>query len=302
MPVTKYKRAYLKSSRAPYPLTAAMAAGKAKRQSTFSKARSSVIVRGSNVGLVARTRPLRGFGQPIVLSRGLDSKGAFPDKIRMTLCTTMAWYNAAASLTAAAGNYVAIRVNSIYQPFNSATYTPTTGTGTATFAQNATLVQGFALANNPLNYTNLSAMYQYYRVYKYEIEITMQPNNAADACRLIMIPLGNEEIPSAAAGNVDIRVLESQAFSQGITVFHNGSSANNTIKMLGVCNRDLGLDYSQYKNQGQTVISGAPPTTLLDYVGIFTQILSGANSAGTASYQCVLKQYVELSGLNAEID
>lgn len=255
------------------------------------------------------TRPPRGTSYPLVFTRNLSGNSFFPDKFGTVVVTTLHGYWAAGAMTAAAGNYFTLLANGIFSPFGAGTYFFTTGTGTATFASNGTLIQGESINVSPMGYTSLfSSLYNYYRVYKYKIEISIVPQSAADGIRLVVVPLGAEEIPSPAAGSVNLRVLEQQPCARakncfsGVTVGSSAVGGSNTIIIEGYCNNDLGLTYAQYKDLPMTGIGNNPTTSIQDWIGFYAQQLNGSNNASPVTCEIKLSQYVEFSDINQPLN
>lgn len=269
------------------------------------KKSSRKFIGGSSYGASERGRiKSRGTSKAIVFNSRLTSNEFFPDKIRTVLTTAFQGYWAVGAMTAAAGNYFSVNVNSILTPFANGTYQFTTGTGTATFASNGTMIQGNVITVPPMGYTStIGGLYQRYRVYRYRLEITLFPQTASDSTRLIVLPLGNEEIVSASAANVNTRVLEEQPYAMaktclsGVTAGGGAPGGSNTIITYGSPWKDLGLTYAQYSDQPTTNINAAPTANLQDWVGIFAQQLNGANNTGVVTIGVKLQQYVELYGL-----
>lgn len=245
----------------------------------------------------------RGNNQAVRLSRSLDSHVVFPDQIETTLTTTMDFYWPAGRMTAAAGNYFDVWVNNIIAPFNNS-YPATLAPGVA-YASNAVLVQGYSIANNPIGLTALQGIYTNYRVFQYKLEITVTPTTNTDSCRLVCIPLGSEEIPSAAAANVDLRVMEAQPYSLSKTCGSGmiaGPGVNNTLVISGAPYKDLGITREVYAGSGyQTPVTTSPALTIASFVGVFLQQLNGANNTQAVLCQCKLTQVVRFEELDAPI-
>lgn len=280
---------------------------RSKRSGALANNRNSQVAmsQGGSVSL-SLTRGRIGTVRPLRYGKSLSVSSWMPERFENTMVTTMEWSNANASLTAAAGNYWSVCVNSIVNAFNN-TYTPTLtpgGSGLA-YAQNGTLVQGYAVSNSPLGYTQLAAIYTYYKVFRYRLEVTVTPQSPSDSVRVIAIPLGTEETPSATAGNMNVRVLEGQPNTRSKTVLSGCSSLDNTIIIEGCPYKDLGLTREQYNSGGQVGTASnyfvAFPTGA-DFVGIFSQILTGSNSAGIVTYQVKLIQDIVWDTIDAPLN
>lgn len=272
------------------------------RSSSLSSSRNSTVAMSQSGAVsLAATRRSVGTNKALKLWSSISVPAGMPARVETVLLTTMEFYNAVGTLTAAAGNYLDVLANSVYQPFNT-TYAPTTGTGTASFAQNASLIQGYAITNNPLGYTEFANVYDFYRVVRYRMEITVVPQNVGDSVRLVVVPLGGEEIPSASAGNVNLRVMEGQENSRSKTCTQGCSALDNTIIIEGCPYKDIGQERDQYMSGSQTSVSAQISASPYgDYVGVYSQQVNGANNASVVSYQIKLYQVVVFSSINAQL-
>jgi len=240
-------------------------------------------------------RPAYGNTVAVRATRSIFSNQVFPNKYRFDSCLTMQGYIPVASVNSGYGNYMSVNVNSYLNPF-ATTYRFTNAANVPvgfTAAFRGTLQTGFTIGQNPYGYSVIAQIWEYYKVYKYEIEVCVQPEATADVCRLVVLPLGQEEIPSVSTTNLN--VLECQEYAQAKTCAANSSSSGNTIKFVGYPNRDLGLTYTQY-SIGQNPLSGAPGTSTSDYVGILVNELFSTNSQALI-VSIKLRQYVECTGL-----
>lgn len=243
-------------------------------------------------------RGSRGNSKPVKLYNTINSNVVFPDRLEVNLTTTMCGYIPASLSTAAAGNYMSIMLNSIVGPFNTPTFPMTLGTTTYSYGFHASLVQGYLITANPLGFTPLQSLYTNYRVIAYRLEVTVSPANSSDTCRLVVLPLGAEEIPSTSAANVDLRVIEEQPYALSCTCATNvasGPGFNNTLVLSGAPYKDLGLTREQYLSAGyQTSLGSLPAANITDYAGIFLQQLNGTNNASPLVITCRLTQIVIL--------
>lgn len=236
-----------------------------------------------------------GSSRPIKLGGTLGSNVILPDCVQVELETAMDFYIPAGAATAAAGNYFAVILNSIVAPFNSPTYAVTTTTATATFACAGSLVQGFNIANNPLGAATIQANWGRYIVTKYRLEVCVDPGAQADLARLVIVPGGNEEIPSAVAGNVNCRCLEGQPYALAKTCSSgtvSGPGKNNTLILSGTPYKDCGKDLPMWLAGNQTLIASTPSQPI--YAQVFIQELNGSNNGVALPVQCKLFQTVRL--------
>lgn len=196
-------------------------------------------------------------------------------------------------MTAAAGNYFSIMVNSVINPFYT-TQNLTNTTATYSYSNYGTLVQGTSSTQSPIGYSSIAQLYTNYRVVKYRLEITANAATAADIFRVVASALGQEEQPSTAAGSMNLRVLEGQPFSKAMTVSSAAGMTNgtNTIVLEGYPYQDMGKTKADYMGEASTPVGSFPDASIRDYVGVFSQPLTGTNNAGICSMQLKLIQDV----------
>jgi len=266
-----------------------------RASSSLSSSRSrSAVGRRSRAALGNRT---------LVVSRNLNTNSFLPNRIECVMCTVLDAYWAAGTMTAAAGNYFNLFPNA-RTPMSGNTYTVTAGVGTATYASNALLLQGSQLANTPIGWSAYSGLYANYRVKRYRLEITVIPQNAQDATRLIVFPLGDEAIPSATAGNVNTRVLEAQPGAKAMTVAAgvSGTRSTNSMVIYGDVAKDLGKTTVDYMGLADTAVGSAPAAGTSDYIGVYLQQLNGANNTAVVSIQLRISQDIVFYDLSQEFN
>lgn len=181
-------------------------------------------------------------------------------------------------------------------PLTGNTYTITAPpTGPSPYNCGANAIQGTAIGNTPIGWTSYSTLYQNYRVKKYRIELTFIPQNVSDSVRLISFPLGQEAIPSTAAGNVNTRVFEAQPGAKAITCAVSTAASpglSNTMIIYGDCAKDLGKTLADYMGLADTPSSSAPVAGTTDTVGFFLQQLHATNNVASCSMQLKITQNV----------
>lgn len=259
---------------------------------------SSLSSRSSMASSLTRYRkPARGSTRPLVISRNLRTNAWLPERMETVLTQSVDMYWGIGAMTAAAGNFFNLMV-SCQTPFTGTTY----GMGTIpgpTFAANMSPVQGSTLLASPMGWVSLSGLYTNYRVKRYRLEITVMPQSASDSTRLVVFPIGGEQIPSAAAASVNLRVLEAQPYARAKTctsgtVASDGGS--NTIVYYGDVAKDLGKSHQDYMGLPDVAIgttTAAIPASLQDFIGVFAQQLNGANNVGVVTCQVKLSQDIE---------
>lgn len=255
------------------------------RSRSSSSSRSSGRGTSGAVSVYAASRPTRGYSRPLVVSRNVRTAAILPERLETTMSCNQSVYWPAGRMTAAAGNYFSIYANSPTNPFYTPTFNLNTGTGSYSFGNNAVFVQGTNITQSCIGWSTLAALYANYRVVKYRIEITAQAASAADVYRVVAVALGQEEYPSSAAASMDLRVMESQPFSKCMTVSSSDTGGNSTIVLEGYPYRDLGLTKEAYMGLPVTSVGGFPTAGVADYIGVFTQALTGTNNAAICSMQ-----------------
>lgn len=239
------------------------------------------------------------------VSRQLGSNTVLPERLENSVVTTMDMYYPAGRLTAAAGNYFAVMVNSIASPFNVPTFTATLTTASYSFANYANLIQGNSITDSPMGYSTMGGLYTKYAVLRYRLEVTAIPGSTTDAARMVVLPIGNEEIPSTGASSVNLRVLEEQPFALATTVASAtdvGPASGNTLVLSGCPYKDLGVDRSTYLSDATVSMNSQPATAYRSYAGIFLQELNGSNSTVAFSLQVKLTQIVQWSDLIQQVN
>jgi len=223
----------------------------------------------------------------------MSRKMFLPERYVTTFTNSLDCYLAATRSTAAAGNYTNFVLNSIVYQFNAA-YPVTLAPG-ATFNFNGALVQGNSITQGPIGYTNFAAMYEKYKVHKFKISVTVIPANVADATSATLLPIGAEQIPSAAAGSVNTRVFESQPSAVSKMCIPFGPSQSNTLTIEGYPWDYLGVRKEQYLDEAPDPIGVFPATPC--YGGLFLQQVMGSNNVAAIAIHIVIEQVVELSDL-----
>lgn len=232
-------------------------------------------------------------GYAITSKAPLGRKLFLPERFVTAFTNSLECYLPVSRSTAAAGNYTNFVLNSIVYSFNAA-YPVTLAPG-ATYSFNGALVQGNSITQGPIGYTNFIAMYEKYKVHKFKVTVTVIPANVADATSATLLPIGAEQIPSAAAGSVNTRVFESQpsAVTKVLTPFLSGPSS--TLVIEGYPWDYLGVRKEQYLDEAPDAIGVFPATPC--YGGLFLQQLMGSNNVAQIAVRIQIEQIVELSDL-----
>jgi len=229
-----------------------------------------------------------------------------PQRFITSVSTNLNAYIAAGAATAAAGNYASIMVNSLTSPFNTPTYPMTATTATATYAFAGSLVQGGHIYDSPIGTAGVLSLWQNYKVLSYRLKVTVMPVASADVCECVILPIGNEEIPSAAAGSTDLRVLCAQPRAINKICETNVPFRSNTLILEGHVHNLLGLTKAQWMALPSVPVGSQPPsvgTTMSQraFCGFFLQELNGGNNQSIMTARFELEQTVELSDLIQQI-
>jgi hypothetical protein len=218
-----------------------------------------------------------------------------PERYVTTFTNSLECYLSSTKSTATAGNYTNFVLNSIVYSFNAAY--PVTLVPGATFAFNGNLVQGNTVTQGPIGYTNFVGLYEKYKVHKFRMTAVVIPANVADATSATLLPIGEEQIPSAAAGSVNTRVFEAQPSSvnKTCTPFCTGTPGSNTLVIEGYPWDYLGMRKEQYLDEAPDAIGVFPATPC--YGGLFLQQLMGTANVAAISVRLTLEQVVELCDL-----
>jgi len=190
-----------------------------------------------------------------------------------------------------------VLVNSLFHPF-STTYVVNTAANT--YSMHGSFVNGFSSTVNPMGYSALASLYTLYKFLSYELEVSVQVQSNGDTVMLCMFPVGNEEIPSAAAGNVNLLVFQGQPKFQSVICASGTASRYNTLKIRQPVHELLGKRKSQWDDLDGTVIAGQPATDQ-GYAAIFLQGMDGATNAYPVVVSVKLRQWVELTDLVQQV-
>jgi len=272
-----------------------MARSDSERSKSISKRRARDVPVIGGVRRAALSRPVR-------LNRSMLSHTVLPDSISTSVSTVLDGYWSAGRMTAAAGNYMSVYLNKLPSPFSTPVFQATLNTVTYAYGNNATLVQGFNIADSPITFNQLGQLYTKYVVKKYRLEVTVLPNITNDDCRVVAFPVGEEEIPSTSAAFTNLKVLESQPYALATTATTGlgSTGTSNRLVLEGYPWNDVGISKAQYMAD-QNLLSANIPANV-DFAGLFFQQLNGANNTQTVTFQMKLVQEVELYDLQAQIN
>lgn len=233
------------------------------------------------------------------LFRGIGGTTVFPERYTCWTEVSASGYIAAASSTAAAGNYMSVMVNSGYYPFN--TVYSYTNSVTGTFNFHGTLVQGFSISNNFLGYSSIASLYENYKCLKWKLVVTVQPQNNSDVTTMVVLPLGNEQIPSSSAATVNLQVMQSQSRAKSKLCTTNAAGKDNCLIMSEDVATTLGRRSQQWLDTAPSAMGAVPATADQCYAGLYIQQLNGANNTAALVVTVKLYQQFEFSDLLAPV-
>lgn len=105
-------------------------------------------------------------------------------------------------------------------------------------------------ALEPVGYTQLSVLYERFRVFASKIQVTCQPVGAVDAM-MCVLPVNGASLTVPEPGN-DIQRAQSAPYAKFITCSSNNNIRQNTISMYMDAPTMLGLTKQQYKDDPNT--------------------------------------------------
>lgn len=237
--------------------------------------------------------------EALSLYRGVTGTTIMPDRYTTWLENSIHFYIPPAASTSAAGSYMSVLVNSIYQPFNT-TYNAIAATNT--YDMRGILVQGCTNSKNPMGYSTFASLYQQYKVLKYKVQVSVQPSITTDSLQLVVFPSGNEQIPSASAGSTNLAVMEGQPQARSKIVVTQAPSKDNTLSITQYVWDLMGRRKNQLMDFASTQVNSFPGTNDQGFVGIYLQQLNGANNTQPILVTVRLWQKVELTGLVGAIN
>jgi hypothetical protein len=216
-----------------------------------------------------------------------------PERYSTKLVTSLQFYVPASGMDQVNGNYMDVKVNSIYQPFG-ATYTAT-GVGTV-WSMNGQYTTGSSSTLNPIGYTVMSNLYDRYKVLGYSLRFSVMTGVATDILEAMCFPLGQEEIPNPTAGVINSYVFKGQPKCD-FKLIHNGGT-QMIVRNYGSVADLLGMRKQQWLDipYNDTAGAGANPA-YPGYVGFYMMPLTGATNAQPVIVDVTLTQTVEFTDI-----
>lgn len=214
-----------------------------------------------------------------------------PERFITTLESSLQYYIPAASLDAVNGNYQSIRINSVVQPFNT---TYSAGSVSPVYSMNGTYVQGYNIGTGPIGYGFMASAYTKYKVLGYKAKISIMTSTNSDLLEAAVLPLGQNEIPSTASGNVNMSVFKGQPKVVS-KLCHNGGP-NNVLWIKGSVHELLGMRKAQWMDIDGTSPPNIPSVS--GYIGFYMQSLNGSTNNQPVAVSITVWQIVEFTDLN----
>lgn len=231
--------------------------------------------------------------------RSLAGAQILPDRLTTVLESSGSFYVPASNMAAAAGNYMNIVANSIYQPFQGGY---PVNTAVNTYSMHGSWVQGYTGTQNPIGYTGVAALYSLYKVKRVKLQVTCQTQAGGDTTQLVVFPIGSEAIPSAAAGSTNLQVMLGQPHNKTVVCASGSSAKTNTVYFDMLVHDILGRRKAQWEDVDGTAIGSQPPAVDQAFFGVFAQILDGATNGSPVVFSVRMWQYVELTDLIQQIN
>jgi len=213
----------------------------------------------------------------------LRSQQVFPRTMYTTLTTTFACVVPASATNS---GFMQVNTNSMYQPFYTS-YNPVTssfGTGVA--------CSGYTITDQPLWYSEITAIYNYYKVTASKLDILCQPGNATDYVQIIAYPTTVANFPLGTPQTSDSLT---QPYAKSITCIAGQSARENSISLYGKTQYTLGMSSIQYKGLSPTSVSTNPSGNAGTFANVtWTDLKSGVNT-GALYFTFKLTQYIILT-------
>jgi hypothetical protein len=203
----------------------------------------------------------------------------FPRRILSWLTTTFGGYLPAS--TAASGNF-SVNSTSIYEPFNQVVDNVNTS---GKFTSSTT----FTILANPVGYGEASVVYDFYRVHKARVKVTLTPNASGDTAMLIVYPS-----PLGVAGTNPLQASQ-QPYSKWKMVNLGAPNSANSIMASYTSWDILGLNKRQFTDLQATAMGVAPSANQSWFFNVEWACNDNANNSNAIYIIVEIEQFVELS-------
>lgn len=190
-----------------------------------------------------------------------------------------------------ASGYFYLNATSIYQPGNqvSAKFTDATnGSG---------VVAVGGLTNNVVGYTDLSAIYDNYKVHSSRVKVTCNPQNQADSSTFAMCPVNGNLL-----SNVNVSTVIDSAYGKYKQVNSSSDARANTISMKCRINKLLGITKRQYLDVANPAINGVLGSQFAAYWLIAWAVSDATNLGARLDFVVEMEYWYELTNIASPIN
>lgn len=209
----------------------------------------------------------------------LASHQLLPRRIESWATTTICGY--VPSNTAQNGVFN-VNATSLYEPFNTTSKLFTTG-------GNFTLTTSYNIADNPMGYTELASIYDFYRVLESQIRVTLVPNVNGDTLALAIYP--------NPVGQTGANMAEASEQPYGKSKLCNPGAANsaNTLTLKMLSHHVLGLTKPQFMDLQASTFGAGPSANQSWFWNVTWQCIDNANNSNPLYCEVQLLQRVEIT-------
>lgn len=191
-----------------------------------------------------------------------------------------------ATATAQPSGCFNVQASSFFQPFSNV---PNTITSAGAGKGNLTTAANFAINQSPIGYSEMDALYQYYKVRRAKLRVKVMPNS--DVMYICGAPTTIPESSSTPSPGLSAMPYSKNAIlapgMRPVTLSWNNASP--TI---------LGYSPTQYEGLTPTIMGAAPGASGQWYFNIIWSTGAGtSNPTANVYFEIELWQEVELSGL-----
>jgi hypothetical protein len=226
-----------------------------------------------------RRRRMRQGSLTYVNTTSQVTRQLFPRRILSWLTTTFGGYLPAS--TAASGNF-SVNATSIYEPFNQVVDNVNTS---GKFTSSTT----FTILANPIGYGEASVVYDFYRVHKARLKVTLIPNASGDTSMLTVYP--------SAIGVAGTNLLQAsqQPYSRWKLVNQGAPNSANSITAQHTSWDVLGLRKRQFIDLQATAMGVAPSANQSWFFNVEWACNDNAVNSNAIYIIVEIEQFTELS-------
>jgi len=133
-------------------------------------------------------------------------------------------------------------------------------------------------------------MYEEYRVRRFRLTVTMQPENSSDGCHFCIYPI-------ATGGTVGILppYAASQPFAKDAVVMYTGTVRQNTLVVDVMCHKVVGWTRQQWDMYPATAYNAIPANAIQIEVNVGWSTIDGAVTSSQIVFVAKLEQEIEWS-------